>query len=218
MQPNKKVKHVMNRQGFHFAEKARENGVPRENFAQFINDPVRLGKFFDELKNGDNWFEKLQIEAQKIGARVHLLKVRVDYTKTHNEAAMAGGPQTGSDYNVLKVADKYQPSENKVIDETIILFNWINGDGNYPKTVEWGLQNGLLKTTPHVSFAIGEQFPKLNYELGPNPMYVVETTGCSFYGPASACFVYWFDAERGSHLDWQDYFGGDFDWFAFRKK
>jgi hypothetical protein len=130
---------------------------------------------------------------------------------------MAGGPQTPVNYNVLKVAYKYQP-KNKVTEETIILFNWINGGGSYSKAIEWGLSNGLLKTIPHVPFAIGEQFPNLNYILGPNPMYVVETTGCSFPGSAAACSVSWHDARRRSDLDWQGLFGNDRDWFAFRKK
>jgi hypothetical protein len=220
MQPKEKTaKHVTNRQGVQLAHKANENGVSREDWAKFTNDSVKLAKFFDEMKNDDNWFEKLQSEASKIGARVHLIpKLTVDYAKSHNEVAMAGGPQTPSNYNVLKVADKYQPSENKVTDETIVLFNWINGGGSYQEAIEWGLQNGLLKTTPHVPFTVGEQFPNLNYTLGPNPMYVVETTGCTFDGNADACSVWWYDANRGSDLHWQDDFGDDNDWFAFRKK
>ena len=217
MQPKETAKHVTNRQGVQFAKIAREK-ISREEFGKFLNDPAKLQKFFDEMKNGDNWFEKLQIEASKIGARVHLVRIKVDYTKSHNEAALAGGPQTGSDYNVLKVGDKYQPSENKMTDEAIVLFNWIKGGGSYQKAVEWGLSNGLSKTTPHIPFAIGEQFPNLNYTLGPNPMYVVETTGCSFNGSANACCVYWRDAERFSALDWRCDFGGDRAWFAFRKK
>jgi len=220
MQPKEKTaKHVTNRQGVQLAHKANENGVSREDWTKFTNDSVKLAKFFDEMKNGDNWFEKLQIEANKISARVYLIpKLTVNYTKSHNESAIAGGPQTGSDYNVLKVADKYQPSENKVVEEVIVLLNYPQGGGNYQKTVEWGLSNGLSKTTPHVPFAIGEQFSKLNHTLGPNPMYVVETTGCSFYGSADACYVYWDDAGRKSCLDWQGNFGDGRDWFAFRKK
>jgi hypothetical protein len=215
---NESFKHVTNRQGVQLAQKARENGVSREGWTEFLADQERLEKFFDAMKNNDNWFEKLQSEASKIGARVHLLKVRVDYTKTHNQSAMAGGPQTGSDYNVLKVANLYQQSENKVIEETVILFNWIKGGGSYPEAIEWGLKNGLLRTTPHVPFSIGEQFPDLNYKLGPNPMYVVETTGCSFDGLADACCVCWHDAKLKSSLYWQSPFGNGLDWFAFRKK
>jgi hypothetical protein len=83
--------------------------------------------------------------------------------------------------------------------------------------VKWGLENALRLTTPHVPFAVGENKPRLNYDLGPNPMYVVETTGCTFRGDASACYVWWNDAERKSNLNWQGLFGGDYGWFAFRK-
>ena len=217
MQPKETAKHVTNRQGVQFAKIAREK-ISREEFGKFLNDPAKLQKFFEEMKNGDNWFEKLQIEASKIGARVHLVRIKVDYTKSHNEAALAGGPQTDSGYDVLKVADKYQPSENKVTDEAIVLFNWIKGGGSYQKAVEWGLSNGLSKSNPHEVFAIGEQFSNLNYTLGPNPMYVVETTGYSFNGSAGACYVYWDDSKRNSYLSWQGSFGLDCGWFAFCKK
>ena len=215
----KEVKHVTNRQGVQLADFAREEKVSREQFALFLKDEKRRKKFFEEIMNGDDWFQKLEASAKAIGARVYLIpKLVVDYTKPHNESAMAGGPQTPSNYNVLKVADKYQPSENKVTEETIVLFNWEKGGGSYPKAIEWGLSNGLLRTTPHVPFAVGEQKPNLNYELGPNPMYVVETTGCSFGGSASACYVWWSAAKRESSLYWQDYFGYGNGWFAFRKK
>ena len=162
--------------------------------------------------------ERLQVTANAIGGRVHLIpKITVDYTRSHNDAAMAGGPQTESNCNVLKVADKYLPSEDEVTDETIILLNWPEGDGSYEKAVLWGLQNGLRLTTPHVPFAIGEQKTKLNYELEQNRMYVIETTGCFFDDDANACDVRWGDADRESGLGWQGNFGNEYDWFAFRK-
>ena len=217
MQPEKTAKHVMNKHGVELARLARNFGVRREDFVSFLKNKKRTDKFFNGL-NTDNWFTNLQAEAKKIGARIHLItNLSVDYTKPHNDAAMTGGPQTESNYNVLKVADLYQPSENKVTTETIILFNWPNGGGNYQKAIEWGLSNNLLKTTPHVPFAIGENYPKLNYELGSNPMYVVETTGCTFDGNPYACRVWWRGARRESLLRWQSFFGRGFGWFAFRK-
>lgn len=220
MQTAKSFEHVTNRQGVQLADKARENGVSREEFKNFLNDPQRLQKFFNSLKLENlDWFEKLQIEAEKIDARLYLIpKLRVDYSKTHKEAAMTGGPQTGSDWNVLKVGDKYILPTNTTVDEVIILLNYPKGGGDYIKTGNWGIKNGLEKSVPHEVFAIGEQFPKLNYTLGPNPMYVVETTGCSFDGRAIACCVYWFDAKRLSFLGWQSDFGRGGAWFAFRKK
>ncbi|MEA3399455.1 MAG: hypothetical protein U9R00_03025 [Patescibacteria group bacterium] len=222
MQSKEKIKHITNRQGVQLAQKARENGVSRSDFKKFLDNPVKLKDFFMELNEDNKWFEKLQANAQEIGARVHLIpKLIVDYAKSHNELAMAGGPQTGSGYNVLKVGDKYPSIGNKVVEEVIILFNWPKDGGSYQKAVEWGLSNGLQKTVPKEAFTIGQQFPKLNYELGPNPMYVAETTGCSFGGDpdtCDTCFVWWSDAKRESNLYWQGDFGSDDVWFAFRKK
>jgi hypothetical protein len=210
------TKHVMNKHGVKLAQLAREHGVSREDFVNYISDEAKLKKLFADM-NTDNaaWFEKLKASAEKIGARVHMMIIDVDYSKSHNEAAMAGGPQTPSNYNVLKVADNYAPSEKGIVKETVILLNYPKGSGNYDKTVQWGLENGLRKTAPHVPFAVGEQKPNLNYELGPNPMYVVETTGCTFLGSAGACCVWWHGDGRGSILGWQGYFGNG--WFAFRK-
>ena len=132
----KKFEHVTNRQGVQLADFAREEKVSREQFALFLKDEKRRKKFFEEIMNGDNWFQKLEANAKVIGARVYLIpKLVVDYKKTHNESAMAGGPETPSYYNVFKVADKYQPSENKVTEETIVLFNWEKGGGSYPKAI-----------------------------------------------------------------------------------
>ncbi|MFA7285984.1 MAG: hypothetical protein WC011_04055 [Candidatus Paceibacterota bacterium] len=210
-------KHVTNRQGVQLVEYAREFGLSRQEFLDFLNNKEKLENFMRSLQSNQVWFDNLQKSVEKIGARLHLIEnLVVDYSIPHNQAAMSGGPQTGSDYNVLKVTDLYQ-SEKKVVTETIVLLNYPKGGGNYSNTVAWGMKNGLVKTTPHVPFAIGENFPKLNYDLGSNPMYVVETTGCTFGSRASACGVWWGDAERKSSLNWQSGFGNGIDWFAFRK-
>jgi hypothetical protein len=215
---SKTIKHVMNKNGVKLAQLAREHGVSREDFVSYINDEAKLTKLFADM-NTDNaaWFEKLKASAEKIGARVHMMIIDVDYSKSHNEAAMAGGPQTPSNYNVLKVADKYTSSEKGIVKETVILFNWPKGGESYAKAVKWGLENGLGLTTPHVPFAVGENHPRLNYDLGPNPMYVAETTGCTFGGDADACVVWFDDSERESNLHWQNFFGDGRDWFCFRK-
>lgn len=170
------------------------------------------------ITENDEWFLKLKAEAEKISARVYLIpKLTVDYTRPFNESLMAGGPQTGLDYDIFKHADEYQPSENKVTDEVIVLFNLINGLGRYQKTIEWGLQNSLQRTTPHVPFAIGEQKPNLNYELGHNYMCVAETTGCQDI----ACLVEWDNNTRRCFSLFKGYLVGSKSegvWFAFRKK
>lgn len=178
-----------------------------------------------EITNKNEWFLKLQAEAEKIGAQVYLIqKLVVDYTKSYEEAVVIDEPQPISNYDVLRLSGKYPPLENKVIDETIILLNWAKSDGSYPKAVKWGLQNGLQKTTPHVVFAIGEQFKNLNYELGDYDlvgkmrMFAIETTGCLRRGVPSACYLGWSNSVRTSHLEFQWCYGGNLGWFAFRKK
>lgn len=190
------------------------------------------------------WFQNLQESAEVIGGQVYLISnLVVDYTRPLKEAAMAGGPQTPSDSGVLNWADNYQLFGNKA-EETIVLFSWKNsykkeeGDpvfrsrGNYQEAVEWGLLNGLLKTTPHVPFAIGEQMKNFDYKLGFKSMNVVETTGCTFEDTARACGVWWnhrelrncypdYCIERVSLLHWQSdfnyYFCNDTHWLSFRK-
>lgn len=218
MQPeNTQVKHVMNRHGVELAQLARNFGTSREDFVSFLKDKQRTGEFFGMLDNY-NWFIKLQAEAEKVGGRVHLISnLVVDYSRPHNKAAMAGGPQTGPNSNVLKVDYKYEPLDRKKVTKTILLFNWPTPYGSYKKAVKWGLSNGLHKTTPHVPFAIGEQFPKLNYELGPNPMYVVETTGSTWGSDELACCVSWRDAWRQSNFAWHSNFDQGGGWIAFEK-
>jgi hypothetical protein len=219
MQTEKSFEHVTSRQGVQLAHKAKENGVLRKKIKDFLDNLKKLQEFFYSLMPKNlGWYEKLRIEAEKIGARIDIVQVVVDYTKNHNEAAMAGGPQTESSWDVLKVGNKYQLPEKNMAYDIIVLLNYPKGGGNYTKTVEWGIKNGLKKTNPHEVFAVGEHFPILNYKIGPNLMYVVETTGCFFDGRASACYVYWSDAERMSSLSWLSHFGGGSGWFAFRKK
>src|SRR5665647_1400496 len=101
MQSANQTKHVMNKHGVQLAQLARQYGVPREAFVKFLKDKEKTNKLFEELITADKWFEKLQAEAQKIGARVYLIpKLVVDYKQSHNDAAMAGGPQTESSFDV----------------------------------------------------------------------------------------------------------------------
>jgi hypothetical protein len=209
--------HVKNSQLKKLGQFLRNHGVSEKNFDSFLADEKKVENFCNSLKVTDNgWFEKLQIEANKIGGRVHIFEnVVVDYSRTHNEAAIAGGPQTPSNYNVLKVGDQYPQKENKKVTKTFIAFNWPKGGGSFQKAANFGTSNGLGKTVSYDTFAIGENFPKLNYELGPNPMYMVETTGCTFDGYSSACNVWWYDSERKARLSWQNSYGNGSVWFLF---
>lgn len=184
-------------------------------FLSFFNKIISKKIITDEI-----WFENFQAKASKIGVRVHLIKINVDCTRPYNELVWAGGPQTDSGSFVFKVADKYQLSEKKITDEVIVLLNWASGYEGYQTTVEWGLSNGLRKTTPYELFAIGEQLPDINYEIGPNPMFIIETTGCTFGDYQDfVCSVWWYNLNRKSDLCLQSCFTGHLGgWFAFRKQ
>jgi len=165
----------------------------------------------------DFWFKNLEVAVGKTGGRVHLFKnVLVDYSRNHNAAAMTGGPDTGKNYDVLKAGDTYPLPLSKKVTETFVSFNWPEGEGSYDKAVTFGVSNGLERTIPHEVFAVGEHFPNLNHELGVNPMYVAETTGCWFNDHAEACYVWWGDAKRESRLRWQSNFVHKHGWFLFR--
>jgi hypothetical protein len=226
MQSTSKIKHVTNRNGVQLAKLAREYGVSRENFTTFLKDKKRTGKFFTEFfeeLNADPWFEKIKVEAGKIGARVHLIpKLTVDYALPYNEAAEKGGSETEElDWmygHILECAGKYQLPDDKQTDETIVLINFLKeGDNSYEKAVAFGLKQGLRLTTPHVPFAIGEIYPKLNYELEP-VISVVETTGyISKEQWPCACYVLWDGSQRTPDIRVQSIFNSECDWFAFSK-
>ncbi len=223
MQSPKKIQHgiksITRRQLNALGEFARNHkgGIPRENFDRFLNDKAQRNRFLDSLMGDTAWIETLKAEAEKVGARIHILNLAVDWDRSHNEAAMAGGPQTKASHNVLKVDGSYLSVRCGKIAETFVLVNWLQDGQSYSEAVEWGLTQGLQKTLPRESFAVGEQCPNLNYELEEDPMCVVETTGCSFDGLPQACYVSWNDAKRTSDLLWQDNFGFSDVWFLFRK-
>jgi len=213
------IKQITDRHSLQLDQKVREKGISGNSLKKFLENPKKLQKFFRGLSGENKLLEKLQSSAEKIGARVHLIpRLIVDYTKSHNILAMEGGPETNPDCSILRVADRYQLTENKIVKETIVLLNWAEGDGSYQKAVEWAFLNGLQKTVPKEVFSIGKQIPNLNYELGLTHIYLNETTGYSFYGSPQVCFVGWYDDKRKSNIYWQEPLGISCDWFVFRKK
>lgn len=191
-----------------------------KNISDSLNSLVKFndtGKVLDEmsqLPKSNNL--TLQESAENAGRQIKEIEVTVDYSVPHNEAAMKGGPDTDSSYDVLKCGDKYHTESGKV-KRTLVLLNFKKGEGSYEKALEWGKENGLTPTIPHDVFAIGEQYPNFHRDQGTSWSYVVETTGCTFDDLARACYVYWNDSVRRSNLAWQVHFGGADDWFAFRK-
>jgi hypothetical protein len=190
-----------------------------------IINTKRLGyvRFKEALDDGSfgRWVNSLKVGISNIrppkGARVHILEVEVKQDRKWQSAVNAAGPNTPDDYSVRKVGDQYAPVGKGKVKEKLILLNFPNGDGNWDKAIMWAEAKGLKRTHPREVFAIGEQHPKLHEKLGQDPMYAVATTDCSFGGGRRACYVWWYDSERGANLVRVERFDEAFDWFVFRK-
>lgn len=155
--------------------------------------------------------------ANKIGAHIKEISVAIDHSLPWKEAIMQAGPDTESDYDVLKVSNLY-PAEQKVSEtKELVFLNFKNGNGSYEKAAAWGKENGLTPSTPQDIFEFAIKNPDLEIFFGKSRGYIVETTGCMFDGDAQACHVYWNDANRKAYLYWQAYFGYAYAWFAFCK-
>ena len=189
---------------------ANEKQVGRDRFQQAIDDGS-FGHFLDSLKLESGGI------APPEGARVHVLRVKVDQSREWQDAVSAAGPDTPDSYNVRKVGGQYPSVGGEVIEEELILLNFPKGDGNWDKANVWAGAHGLKRTNPREVFAVGEQHPKLHEQLEQNPMYVVATTDCSFEGNRDACYVWWNDSMREAGLDWIEVFDFSYAGFAFRK-
>lgn len=211
--PSSEIKHVKNSQGVQLARLAREQGVLRKLFSEFLKNPTYLDKFFNDIKIF--WFIKLQQEAEKIGARLYLIQdVPVDYNVTYDQAFLTAGlGDPGNDF-LLEVEGQYVLPKN-ITKETVILLNFPGGHSNYEKTVDWGVRHKWRKSTPHVLLSLAKELPNLNHVLESDSMYIVETTGVLVKGRLCDCFVCWRDYLRGSNVEWQDTFRDKTHWYVF---
>jgi len=189
---------------------ANEKQIGRARFQQALDDGS-FGRFLDSLK-----IEAKDIEPPK-GARIQVVRVKVEQDREWQDAINAAGPNTPSDYNVRKVGDQYAPVGKGTVETELILLNFPKGDGNWDKAMMWAEAKGFKRTNPREVFAIGEQHPKLHETIGQNPMYLVATTDCTVDGGRNACYVWWDGSKRGAYLLWVKSFGNSCDWFAFRK-
>jgi len=151
------------------------------------------------------------------GCRIHTLTVKVRQDREWQDAIDAAGPDTSSTYNVRKVGDLYPAVGKGTRTEELVLLNYPRGDGSWEKAQAWAAEMRLHRTDPRTAFAIGEQHPNFHREVGINPIYVVETTGCSFAGFRQACRVRWRGARRWACLNGVADDGNARDWFAFRR-
>jgi hypothetical protein len=155
-----------------------------------------------------------------IGGRIHRLRVQTCLDGDWEQAVNEGGPQTPENYSIRKVGGLYPPTSSGVIDEELILLNYLKGDGGWDKALAWGKQFCLRKTDPRWVFAVGKGYPNFNHKVGLNPTCIVATEDCSFYGIRQSCYIWWEgwweSLQRWAFMRESKYFGGGRDWFAFR--
>ena len=149
------------------------------------------------------------------GGRIHIVRVLVNPTREWQEAINAAGPDTPSNYEVCKVADKYPPQDGAVEEKEIILVNFGRTISDTKVAVDWGKQNKLRPANPRQTFAVGEYKPKLHRELGVNSMVVVSPDECTFDGYRRVCDVWWDDTDRFCGLSWDGLEWNADYWFAF---
>ena len=192
-----------------------EKGLKR-NLLQHPLDDGTISRVLDAIKEGLPITIGSPLVAP-VGARLITLKVKVQLDQEWQLSINDAGPDTLDNYNVRKVGNLNMPTGKGVVEEELILLNYPQGDGSWDKALAWAEQYNLRKTDPRRVFAIGKYHPKFNYEVGPNPAYVVATEECAFGGYRRACSVWWDDSERKARLDWVFFCGYARGWFVFRK-
>ncbi len=149
------------------------------------------------------------------GGRIHIVRVPVNPSREWQEAINAAGPNTPSNYDVRKVADKYPSQAGAIEGKEVILINFGRTISDTQVAVDWAKQYKLRPASPRPVFAIGEHKPQLHRELGTNSMAVVSPDECTFGGGRQVCSVWWSDASRDCDLDWCAYEWLADCWFAF---
>ncbi len=194
---------------------ANEKSVTRQSFQKYLDDGT-LADVLSAIK------QELPIKiidwlVAPEGARIFTIEATVDLGEDWDVAVKNGGPNTPADYNIWKVGHLYPVSGAGAVKRRYHLLSWPNGGGSLDKALAWGKKYNLLTTEPREVFGIGKSNPKFNYEVGPNPCYVVATEECAFEGDQQACNVWWFGSKRRADLDWVSDDGNADDWFAFRE-
>jgi hypothetical protein len=197
---------------------AGEKGIDRDRFQQLGLDNGLLAMALDAIVQGVPISIGVPL-VPPVGGRIVTVKVKTELFRDWRAAVSAGGPNTPADYdyNVWKVGGLYPPIGAGIVEEELVLLNYPNGDGSWEKALAWAEQSRLRRTDPRRVFAVGKGHPKFNYEVGPNPCYVVATEECTFGDKLQACSVWWSGSERKANLNWVSYYGHSRDWFAFRK-
>lgn len=204
------IKPVTTSQTDGIAKMANEKRIHHDVFQKKWIDEGEVSRSLDALK--------MRTVAEQYGARIHTVRTWVISDRPWDEAVNAAGPNTPADYNIRKVGNLFLPTGGTdEVEQEHIFLNCLDGQGSWDKALTWGKEVKLLPTVPREVFADGEQHPYLHRILGVNPVYVVATTECTFWGYRRACCVWWRGSKREAYLDPVEDFGDADGWFAFRK-
>lgn len=179
-----------------------------------------------EQVTDQEWVKKLELSAAKIGAQIHVIPhLIVDYSQSYEDAISAATSDRGGSAYIYQVENLYEPGIGRITEFTVLL-NFKEGRHSYQQEViEWGIVNGLRRSTPHIPYAVAEHFSNLKDYLAPTSrlLRVVETTGCMHEKQLRAACIQWrntddeTDVTRCCHFPWQKRLGVSTDWFAFCK-
>lgn len=188
---------------------AHRKGMGRDDFQKAIEDS-RLSHFLDVLKLAQMGL------TVPTGARICVLRAKVEHGREWQEAVNATGPDTPSTRDIRKMGDLYPPISTEKVEEDLILLNYPSCVRDMEKALTWCNEKKLERTVPREVFAVGEQYPNLHEHIVPNPISIVATTECSLKGCQYVCHVWWDGIGRGADIDRVIRFYGQCDWFLFR--
>ncbi len=166
-----------------------EKGVGRDLWQEAM-DNGSFARFLDCVRSG------LVDIVPPPGARIRVIRARVNQGRDWKEAVDAVGPDTMSIDEIYKPADLYPPTSQEETEKDYILLSLPDRRDGYHKALTWAQIVGLKPTVPREVFAIGEQYPNLDQTFGENPLTVVATTDKAPEGFCQACLVWW-DCLRG---------------------
>lgn len=152
------------------------------------------------------------------GGRVHIVHIPDDLD-AWNASLDAGFPNTRQNSDVREVGNQY-PSKSLTIPtkHKTILVNFGNDIPNVEVALAWGEEQKLIPVSPRLVWALGRYRPQLNAELGQKALVLVSLKQCMFLGDWRVLCGRWEGDKREAGLMWpDDYFDGDFCWFAFEE-
>jgi len=150
----------------------------------------------------NKWLISLQKEAMdRFNARIFAFKIQIDYVSVYQDCI-------GIYEDLVNLERVYEKPEERVITETIVMFNFLNGNGNYPEVDRWAKEKYLRNSNPFIIHASGKKFSILSKMFFLKKINFIETTGFVLNNkwPVSACLKF-NESESDLKLEWKGNLG-----------